>query len=245
MWGIRKGERVISLYREPLHYQIRKILRQRINDGVYQNMLPGELDLMKEFSVSRATIREAISGCVQEGLLVRIQGKGTFVSKKPVQDWLGYLYGFSETMEELGFNPTAKVIKSSQVEDSEISKILKTDNLYLIERLRLINGEPIALEITYFPYEIGIRMADNDNLVFYSFIEQELGITLERAEQSISAMVATQNEAKHLNISVGHPLLNISRVTYSDRDELIQVARIIYRGDQYKLNIDLKRSKKS
>lgn len=233
----------MDLARDTLHNQIREIIRGKIRSGDYTDKLPSEVILMKEFSVSRATIREAITGLVQEGLLIRKQGLGTFVSENPVHEWLGYLYGFSEMMQQVGLSPAAKIIRSLWVHDEEVSSVLGVSDIYVIERLRSANQVPVAIEIAYFPFEIGKHFQDRAEEAFYPIIENELGILLDHAEQSISSIVATANEAKLLGVKIGHPMLLINRVTYDEKNRPVEVLRSIYRGDRYKFNVDLKRNR--
>lgn len=233
----------MDLTRAPLHNQIKEILREKIKNGEYKDKLPGEFALMEEFSVSRTTIREALTGLVQEGLLVKYHGKGTFVTNKPIYDWLGVLSGFSETMKQMGFNPSAKVIRIDLINDKKIGGILSTESIYVIERLRLIEEIPIAIETNYFPSKIGIQLKGKEEETFYNILEDELGLILDHAEETISAIAADEREAELLQIDPGSPLIKINRTTYTIKGEPLEFLKAVYRSDYYNFKINLKRNR--
>lgn len=233
----------MDLVRGTLHEQVREILRLKIKEGEYKDKIPSETELMKVFSVSRATIREAILGLVKEGVLIRKQGIGTFISESPIHEWLSHLYGFTETMENMGFTPKARFIKQMKTQDSRMQELLDSKEIYVIERLRLVEDTPIAIEMSYFPSHIGEKLIEKKAQAFYLFIENELGTMLERAEQSISSILAGNHEAELLEVQPGHPLLQIQRINYSSQNKPVEYLSSVYRGDLYSFKVDLKRNR--
>ncbi|WP_245590368.1 GntR family transcriptional regulator [Aneurinibacillus terranovensis] len=85
----------------PLHVQLKNILEEQILQGYYKEKIPSERELMDMYSVSRSTVREAVSILVREGILQKVHGKGTFVSAKPIQEWIKMI-NYTETIKAMG-----------------------------------------------------------------------------------------------------------------------------------------------
>jgi len=218
----------------PLHFQLKEWLKAEIGRGEYPVKIPSERELMESFSVSRTTVREAVSALVREGLLQKIHGKGTFVNSCTVVEWLGTIKSFTETVEDMGLTPGIRLLHHGRARNPKICTILGADEYYLIERLRFAHNEPVAIERTHYPVEIGLKIASYDlNMVTIYKVLEAQGIILHRAEQKIIAALPSKEDAKVLRISPKSPILAAERVTVDPENRVVEYYSSIFRPDKY------------
>ncbi|MGD6872037.1 GntR family transcriptional regulator [Sutcliffiella horikoshii] len=230
-----------------LYLQIKETLIQRIQEKIWlpNKLIPTEQELMKEFEVSRTTIRQAISMMVQDGLLERQQGRGTIVKSQQLVGSLGRLKGFAEEVLERGLTPYSQLIRAEFSTDLYHEKaMLQTDDksILVIERIRFADNLPIAFERSCWPKSIGEKLMKEElnQANFYQILEQN-GIALRKANEKISAMNATMHEADLLGIRAGEALIEMTRLSYGIDDKPIEYTRTKFRSDQYHYNVELTR----
>src|SRR5579864_9174162 len=142
----------------PLYYQLKEVLKQQIISGhlAPHTAIPSEPELVTQYRVSRATVRQALSELVHEGLLYRQHGKGTFVCEPRIQQPISELTSFTEEMRHLGKRPGGIVLVSELVRGSqtirERLRLADAEQAIRLERLRSANGTPIAHQTTFLPY---------------------------------------------------------------------------------------------
>lgn len=234
----------------PLHTQIRETLRRSILDGTYREhaQLPSESELMAAFDVSRITVRHALAQLEREGLIFKVTGKGTFVSKVKAMQDLSRLQGFGEAMHRLGRETFSQVLGHAllraQGEVAERLKLARGEPVIELKRLRYLDRAPVSVDISYFPQPIGERLlrADLAARDVFSILENELGIALGAAEVSIEATIAAGDTAKHLAIAAGAPLLRIERLTSAADGRPIDFEHLYYRGDAMRYRLRLERN---
>lgn len=230
----------------PLYVQVKNLLKEEILRGEQKGKIPSERELMDRYSVSRATIRQSIKGLVEEGLLEIVHGKGTFISLRPVEEWLGNLTSFNEIVARRGMKPDIRLLHQATVSAPNIvSEKLGVTQVYVIKRLRFADEIPVAIEEQYYPFEIGVELAkyDLNNAAIYDLLENRIGINLAEAEQTISSSILSKKESELLNIKPRQSVIITERVVYDIENRPIEYERIIYRSDLYKFRIKLKRSK--
>ncbi|MBE3571774.1 MAG: GntR family transcriptional regulator [Moorella humiferrea] len=238
----------------PLHYQITSDLRRAIKEGEYRvgDLFPTDKQLMEKYGVSSITVRRAVAALVDEGLLERSPGKGTFVKRETVEETLGKLTGFFEEMKARGYEPSSRIIFIGPVTDiaKERQRVPAVEvfgdaPLYLIEKVQQMNGQPITYLRSYWPHEYGSRLAEEDleHRGLYELAEEKLGLVLERAEQTISAGRAGKREAAYLQVKAGTPLLIMERVAYDDKGRPVELSINAYRPDRYKYRVELDRKR--
>ncbi|NPV51977.1 MAG: GntR family transcriptional regulator [Firmicutes bacterium] len=233
----------------PLYVQIKDFWKRRIESGELQpgDQLPAEQDLCEQHGVSRITVKQAINALASEGLVIRHQGRGTFVASRKFQQDLLRLTSFTEDMSQRGLMAGARLLSKQIVPaTSELVKnlgVLEGGKLLCIERVRLANNEPLALETVYFPYDLCPGLLDEDlqSQSVYNLLEQKYGLTLYRAEQFLEPGLATAREARLLQISKGDAVLLIERVTYLKDGRRVEFAKSVYRGDKYRFHVMLER----
>lgn len=241
---------VVALSPLPLHTQIREALRASILDGTYREhaQLPSESELVATYGVSRITVRHALAQLQREGLIFKVTGKGTFVSKpKALQD-LSQLQGFGEAMRRLGRETSSQVLGHELLRaDTELAERLALDAgdaVIELRRLRYLDRVPVSLDVSYFPASIGEQLlrADLAGRDVFSILENEIGIALGAAEVSIEAALAGGDIAVHLGIAEGAPLLRIERLTTSAGGRPIDFEYLYYRGDAMRYRLRLARA---
>lgn len=232
----------------PLYTQIKEILRARILDGSYQphQQMPSESEMMATFEVSRITVRQALNDLQNEGLIFRIHGKGTFVSKPKAFQDLGRLQGFGEAMRQMGYETFARVLSVKTVTPSaqvaEKLQLPKRAKVTELQRVRFLNREPISLDVTYVPTALGQRLAKEDLAArdVFVILENDYGIALGHAELQIGSTLADESLAAQLKVEEGSPVLFIERTTHTADGAPIDYEHLYYRGDafQYKVRVD-------
>jgi len=235
----------------PLYYQICQILRGELAQGNYPlgSSLPSESELIKRFQVSRTTVRKALDELALEGLIHRAQGRGTFVLGFRIEQELTALTGFVEDMLELGYRPSARVVKVEQtLAEGHVAKMLDLDPgapVTYIERIRLANDEPISFDVTWLPQALGDRVAKENLALYpiYSLLEDKIGVLLDRATYQIESALAMDEVARVLEIEPGSPIFLIERTAYSIEGKPVDYEKLHYRGDRIRFSMMLNRKR--
>lgn len=218
-----------------LYSQVMEKIRQKIISGEYpvNSKLPNEFELSEQFSVSRVTLRKAIKGLAEDGLVEKIQGVGTFVRKpQKVKRIISSpaAESFSQIAEKEGFKASVEVIKVKEVQTPvKLRKILETNQSLFIERVHFVNDEPIMLERNYFLLPRFAKLANEDlRQSLYQILQDKYQIAkLNSRDLIISVALATLNEAKLLQKSIGFPLL-LLQVCVEDENN-----KVVHAGEQY------------
>ena len=225
---------------KPVYTRISESIINQIESGLLQpgDQLPSERKLSDQLGVSRMTVRQALDVLHREGIVERRQGSGTFIAEPKLEQQVDALVGFSESMRQKGLIPGAKLLElekiPAHIKLAEKLNLNIGHPLYYIHRLRTANGEPIALENSYFPIERcpDIDRFDLTTLSIYTLLEEEYDIHLKMAENILEPIIANEYEADILQIEVGAPLMLVKRVAFDMDDTPIEYARDIYRGDR-------------
>lgn len=233
----------------PLYLQVCSFLRNEILKGTYVDKLPSEHELMDFFQVSRATIRRAIRKLIEEGVLETRQGLGTFVSIKSIEEWLGHLSTYFDIVNEMGMKPNIKLLHKGIIKASQdVLSIFGTAEIYETIRLRLANDMPVVLEKQYYTLEIGQKLSkyDLNNISTYDILENELGITLWEAKQTISAVIPTAEERRLLKLVDNMPCCALlsTRLVVDVQKKPREYEKSVYRADMYQFCINLTRRMK-
>lgn len=226
----------------PLYVQIAESLHEQIVTGKLspKERLPSERELSKQLNVSRATLRAALRVLDNKGLLVRRPGDGTYIANPKIERQADKLVPFTEGMRKRGYQVSARIIVLEQrlAEVSVASKlnIPVSSSVYYCQRLRLINQEPVVLEQFSMPvYRFpNLESYDLENRSFYEIAENEYGITIQQAQQSLEAVSATEFEAELLGIEPGAPLMLERRLAFDPDGRPVEYGNDLYRGDHFR-----------
>src|SRR6266571_1222568 len=207
----------------PRYYQLKEIMREKIRSGEWQpgDLIPSERELGEQYGISRMTARQAITELVNEGLFYREQGKGTFVSQRKITQQLIHLTGFTEDIRARGQRPGTKVLSATMhPADEETAEKLRINPgtlIFRLQRLRLADDEPLAIELSQISFKgcEGLLEEDLEHNSLYRLLEAKYGIALMEADQELEAGLTGSEEAQLLKISVASPVLFTRRITYS------------------------------
>jgi len=238
----------------PLYSQIKNQLRARILDGGYVAgaQMPSESELCAMFSASRITVRQALGDLQKEGLIFKIHGKGSFVSKPKAFQNVTTLQGFAESMTALGHEVINQlkglrfVPASAQV--AERLKVAEGTVVTEIRRVRLLNREPVSLELTWVSEALGRKLAQADLVTrdIFLILENDCGVPLGHADIAIDATMADEDIAEALAVEEGLPVLRMRPQTDDEQGRPVDYEFLYFRGDafQYRLRAERQASAK-
>jgi GntR family transcriptional regulator len=220
----------------PLYQQLQRALREAIDRGILgaDDALPAERDLAIDFGISRITVRKAIDGLANEGLLVRRQGSGTFVRGR-VEKNFSMLTSFSEDMRARGRNPRSDWLKrSSGTVTPEEALTLRSSpgtRVFRFHRLRFADDAPMSIEYatvvaTCLPSLEAVESS------LYEALEQT-GNRPVRALQRLRAVLLTREQAELLRAKPGDAGLLVERLGFLESGEAVEFSQSYYRGDTY------------
>lgn len=232
----------------PLHTQLSSIIRKMIEDGELKegdSIIP-ERELCNMQDVSRMTVNKAIVGLVSEGLLYRVQGKGTFVAKSKKKYQFSSVKGFTDVMKEKGIKIRTDILSFEMEIPSELIKrklqIAKDEtNVYKVIRVRYIDGEPLGIETVYLSEDLckGFtkKMLDNNSL--YKMLSENYNYKIQKAEQSFEPVILSEEECKILDAGDGTLALKLQRNSYDVDGQPIEYTISIFRSDKYQYELIL------
>lgn len=237
--------RLISNGPRPKHAQLSDALAElAVRELGPDSMIPSERELMTTYDVSRATVRKAIESLISDGLLHRIHGKGTFVTRPRLESRL-HLASFSQDMRRRGLTPSTLLLgieADRPPAEAAAALGLAEDGLaWRIDRVRLADGQPIALENGWYPLDPlpGLDRRDLSGSL-YEVFENDYGFGIDAAEQTLWGESADAVTARRLDAPLHTPLLVFRRISRSgDRPLEYVVSR--YRGDRYQIHMSLGR----
>lgn len=228
----------------PVYIAMHNELRQKVLSKEWKKgqKIPSERVLATEFEVSRMTARQAVSSLVEEGLLERKQGAGTFVASDKVREKLSGIPSFTETIEKIGKKPSSKLVsfytKHASESESEKLQLKQNDEVLVMERIRYADDEPICFEVATIPYHI-VSDINKDDLKAHLYRSlSDIGYHVARAEQVISATWASEHVAEMLDIKRESPILRLKQVSYTQEDNPFEYVRAQYVGSRYEFFIE-------
>ncbi|MCA1023623.1 GntR family transcriptional regulator [Halobacillus litoralis] len=231
----------------PMYYQIEEFLKREISEGTFQagDMIPSERELSERFQVSRMTVRQAVSNMVNDGILYREKGRGTFVAEKKIEQPLKGLTSFTEDMKLRGMTSASRLLSFDVMQaPQDIASKLKLEEgeVYAVKRIRFADRQAMAVETSFLP--VSLLPDLTEDIVqgsMYEYMEHVLDLTISHARQEIEARAADENEGTELQIEAGAPVLHIERCSYLDNGIPFEVVKSTYRADRYKFISDIVR----
>lgn len=231
----------------PLYHQLQILIEERIHSGDWLPgmLVPSERELCEQFRVSRITVRRALAELEGSGRLVRRQGLGTFVGAPRIEQQLARLTGFTQDMQAAGKKPASRVLQFRRtIAPAYVYAALGMDFntlLILLERLRLTDGEPLALESAYLPVQRfpGLLEQNFEEQSLYHWLAVHYGVRAARADQQFESTACPSSAARHLGIRRGSPVMHIFRTTYPLDGPAFEFVESYYRGDRYIFRVEL------
>jgi DNA-binding GntR family transcriptional regulator len=225
----------------PRYYEIEQSLRARAARLAPHSPLPSESQLCAEFGVSRMTARAAVQRLVQDGLVYRVPGRGTFVAVSRANRTAGHILSFSDEMRRQGRVPTSRVIERRRRRATEDEKRrLGVQDVVVLRRVRLADGKPLALERAVFPAAERVSEALDANLERESLFETLVaaGLVPTSGSAALAAEAATSEDARLLRVRRGAPLLVERRLIHDQDGKPLEWTESRYVGSRYGIDVD-------
>lgn len=229
----------------PYYIQIYNEIRKRIVSKVYlpNQPIPSENELVNEFGVTRATVRNAIKRLQNEGLIVTEKGRGSYVNQPKIEQSLFKFYSFGRDYSE--FNKNSVLLGVNNIYDVEIQNALNltgNQRIKQITRIRKLDNIPVIVEDSYIPASIvpDIEIYDLENISIYDLLENNYGYHISRAKEFLDTCITDSYYSGLLEIDTGKPVFIIKRITYDLSDKPIEFRVSVIRSDKFTFSVDLK-----
>ncbi len=255
LMNMKTGQSVLERRKDiPLYKQLKAALMVWIQESENGTPLPTEEELCRQYAVSRQTVRQAVLELVDEDLVSRRPGQGSFVKRKKIsRDTRWALEDFNREMRFHGLEPET-IVLSLTVEKSLdfVSRnlgIAKQEDVLLVRRQRFVDGWPVVIQQSYLPSRLfpgfDEKKQELESRSMHSIIEQDYRFELQSAERTVEAIPAPSREAELLKIAPGSPVLYSTSVWKTHEDVCVEFVLEWYRGDRSQFNIQLNRKKES
>ncbi len=241
-----------SMLPVPMYRQLKELLEEKIHKQklAAHDKMPSEREMCASYNLSRTTVRQAIDTAVNEGLLYRVHGKGTFVAGPQVNQGLIRLISFEQTLLMRGFKPSMQVLDIEFLPgDIEKNTLLGLDaqaEIVRAEVLGLADGIPMAFFTYYLSAVYAVDAIEELKeyatrgkwFSFARYYKNKLHLNLGIARQTFEAQVAKEKISKLLKISQGSPVFYLTSIMYTADGQPVELRKSYYRGDRYKFNVD-------
>jgi len=234
----------------PLYHQLKTILKSKILSGEVkgQQRLPSETELCVQYSVSRATVRQALSELMKDGLIYRDRGRGTFVTEGVGLKQLS-LRGSIENLIASGEGTRIKVLEYKEMAPPlSVAKVLRLgmhQRVFQLQIIRFIPKGPFGYSFIYFPPALGRMISPKElkeTTEIITLVEGKMKNKVHRANQTIDIKLADRMTAQHLSIKPKSPLLIVERNYYARNGSPMFISITFFRPDLYKYRIELSRA---
>lgn len=233
------------LMASPIYIQIHNEIKRSIESGRWSvgERIPSEREMAVTFGVSRMTLRQAVKTLVDEGILERHVGSGTFVARQKVQEKMSSgVTSFSELMRAQGKAPSSKTISyhiaTPSLSEMEKLNLMEKELVLRMERIRYADEMPICFEIATIPEKL-IREYSKDEVTssLYHALE-ESGHIIGHAQQTVSAMLASEQIAEYLGIRRGDAILRLRQLTNLEDGQPFEYVRTQYVGERFEFYLE-------
>lgn len=228
----------------PKYWRLKEDLLALIRERAPGSAIQTERELCALYGVSRTTVRQALQELVHEGHLYRRQGRGTFVAPPKLVQTI-QLHGHSEEMEAAGLRPGSRLLEAGNVaappDVAAFFGLAAGGVVHRIVRIRLVDGQPIALQTVYLDQErfgeVGALLAESVSL--YRLLRERYGTEIAGGEEAVEAASADEETALLLDTESGSPLLVLRRRSWQADGRPIEWSEALYRGDRYRVAVRL------
>ena len=203
--------------------------------------LPFEKELCEKYNVSKMTVKKALDLLVNDGLIIKRRGSGTFVkdiTEKEIQRIIEKKQFSGLTTTSIGHKVTSKVLEfkiiNATKEIADILKIEEDEIIYFVHRVRYVDDKAVVIEKTYIPLNLipGMKLADVKKSI-YGYIKDKLGLNIQSAHSTVRAMKSDELDRKYLNLEKDEPILEVERVAYLDNGKVFEYSFSRHRYDKF------------
>jgi GntR family transcriptional regulator len=235
--------------RAPLYSRLRQAIRDRVTSGEWRpgEQIPTIRQLGEQYGVSRITVVQALDSLAREGILVRWQGKGVFVGQPTASEPRIPLLSFTEEAIGHGQTPGSRLLRLRR-EPATPGLTARLDlpageSVVLVERIRLLDGLPIAVQQSYLPAHVVPGLIDRGEPIdsLYQVLTDVYGVVPTNATESYAPIRLGPDQARLLEIPAGAPAFQVDRFTRDQTGRAIEFTTTVLRGDRYKLRLELRR----
>ncbi|MCP1639400.1 GntR family transcriptional regulator [Streptococcus gallinaceus] len=219
-------------------------IKEEIDDQIWKigERLPSERDLAERFNVSRMTLRQAITMLVEEGVLERKVGSGTYVASTRVQEKMRGTTSFTEIVHSQGKSPSTKLISYQKKLASETERqrlqLGANDLVIRMERIRYADNVPLVFEVASIPEKL-IRNFNKTDITNHFFKTLAVnGYEIGKSQQTIYAKTASDRVAEYLEVAKGHAILALTQVSYFTDGQAFEYVRSQYVGDRFEFYLE-------
>ena len=228
----------------PIYIQIHNDIKKQIEAGIWAigERIPSERELAIQFGVSRMTLRQAVQTLVEEGILERHVGSGTYVARSKVQEKMSGVTSFTEITKAQGKVPSSKtvsyLITTPSLSESEQLQLADDQKVLRMERVRYADNVPICFEVATVPYDL-IKDYQRKQITtsLYRTLEEH-DILIGKAQQTVTATCASERIASYLDVKRGSAILRLRQVTWLKDDRPFEYVRTQYVGDRFEFYLE-------
>lgn len=232
---------------EPYYQQLKRILIKDIEANRSEgDLLPSESEMCRAYNVSRTVVRQALGELENDGLVLKVKGKGTYVTGRKLNtSFVQHSLGFYESMQRAGHVVRSKTLtlrtEPCGVSMAKLIEIGVGDDVILFDRVRSVDDRPVQVVRTVLPARPfpGLAEMDMTDRSLYQVLAADYGIRPASGHRAIDATALSSEDAHHLRAPVGQPALRIESFTRSSGGVLFEYYVAIYRGDAFKFELEV------
>jgi GntR family transcriptional regulator, N-acetylglucosamine utilization regulator len=230
----------------PLHHQVYLDLRSALDAGEWRpgDQLPPERELADRYGCSLITVRRALGDLAREQRLQRTRGRGTFVTRPPINLDLDGSMSFTDEVQQLGHDPSTRVVAARTVPaEHAVAEALDIPigaGVVHVERLRMADGEPLLLEQVFLPEARfpGLLAGDLEHGSLYELLDRRYDTRVVRAREALEPIALPAREAKLLGVEPHRPALRIEGLAFDPTGRPVEFARSYVRGDRTRYYVE-------
>ncbi len=230
----------------PLHHQVFLDLRSALDAGEWRpgDRLPPERELAERYGCSLITVRRALGDLAREHRLERTRGRGTFVTRPPIELDLDGTMSFTEELQLLGHDPSTRVVTATTLAADEVVAsaldIAPGESVVHVERLRMADGEPLLLEQVFLPEARfpGLLATDLERGSLYEVLTHRYQTPVVRAREALEPIALAAREAALLGVEPHRPALLIEGLAFDRAGRPVELARSYVRGDRTRYYVE-------
>jgi GntR family transcriptional regulator len=230
----------------PLHTQFEVLIKEKVQSGQWKpgEQIPSERELMRLAGISRATVRQTLSSLVNQGILQKNQGRGTFVTQPRYEQPLQILYSFSEQLRSIGVKLNDKVLEQSlHAASDDLAQRLQInpgDQVICLKRLRSVRNTPMMVSFAYIPFMLCPNLLhENFDTSLYVLLATKYNIPIIRATDRLESVACDSNTAHLLGVPRKTPLMYVERIAITTNNIPLHVGYNYIRGDMCRFRSDM------